>query len=30
MTDSENIVFLNGKLRPESQVGIPIRDRGFI
>ena len=30
MADSENIVFFNGQLRPESQVGIPIRDRGFI
>ena len=27
---AENIVFFNGELRPESQVGIPIRDRGFI
>ena len=27
---SENIVFFNGELKPESQVGIPIRDRGFI
>ena len=30
MAESENIVFFNGQLRPESQVGIPIRDRGFI
>ena len=30
MAQSENIVFFNGQLRPESQVGIPIRDRGFI
>lgn len=26
----ENIVFFNGKLLPEREVGIPIRDRGFI
>ena len=30
MTDTEPIVFLNGSLVPESQAGIPIRDRGFI
>ena len=30
MAQTENIVFFNGQLRPESQVGIPIRDRGFI
>ena len=30
MAQSEPIVFLNGKLLPESQAGIPIRDRGFI
>ena len=30
MSESENIVYFNGQLRPESQVGIPIRDRGFI
>ena len=30
MATSENIVFFNGRLRPESQVGIPIRDSGFI
>ena len=30
MTPSENIVFFNGRLLPESQVGIPIRDAGFI
>ena len=30
MAASENIVFFNGRLRPESQVGIPIRDSGFI
>ena len=26
----ENIAFFNGQLLPESKVGIPIRDRGFI
>lgn len=30
MAASENIVFFNGWLRPESQVGIPIRDSGFV
>ena len=30
MTQNEPIVFLNGELVPESQAGIPIRDRGFI
>ena len=30
MSQSEPIVFLNGELVPESQAGIPIRDRGFI
>lgn len=30
MTGNEPIVFLNGALTPESQAGIPIRDRGFI
>ena len=30
MTPSESIVFFNGRLLPESQVGIPIRDSGFI
>ena len=30
MAETEPIVFLNGKLVPESQAGIPIRDRGFI
>jgi branched-chain amino acid aminotransferase len=30
MTQNEPIVFLNSKLIPESQAGIPIRDRGFI
>lgn len=28
--NDEPIVFLNGALMPESQAGIPIRDRGFI
>ena len=30
MSPGEPIVFLNGELIPESQAGIPIRDRGFI
>ncbi len=30
MPETEPIVFLNGELVPESQAGIPIRDRGFI
>ena len=30
MSQNEPIVFLNGELIPESQAGIPIRDRGFI
>ena len=30
MSQNEPIVFLNGELMPESQAGIPIRDRGFI
>lgn len=30
MAQTGNIVFFNGELRPESEVGIPIRDRGFI
>ena len=30
MAETELIVFLNGELVPESQAGIPIRDRGFI
>lgn len=30
MAETEPIVFLNGELVPESQAGIPIRDRGFI
>ena len=30
MSQNEPIVFLNGELVPESQAGIPIRDRGFI
>ena len=30
MAQQGNIVFFNGELRPESEVGISIRDRGFI
>lgn len=30
MAQNEPIAFLNGQLVPESQAGIPIRDRGFI
>ena len=30
MAETEPTVFLNGELVPESQAGIPIRDRGFI
>ena len=30
MPETGPIVFLNGELVPESQAGIPIRDRGFI
>ena len=30
MAQNEPICFLNGELVPESQAGIPIRDRGFI
>ena len=30
MTDKEPIVYFNGELKPESQVGISIRDRGYI
>ncbi len=30
MSQTEPIVFLNGELVPESEAGIPIRDRGFI
>jgi branched-chain amino acid aminotransferase len=30
MSQPQNIVFFNGELRPESEVGIPIRDRGYI
>ena len=26
MAKDDNIVFFNGELRPENQVGIPIRD----
>ena len=30
MPDPENIVYFNGELKPEKDVGISIRDRGFI
>ena len=30
MVQAEPIVFFNGELKPESQVGISIRDRGYI
>jgi len=30
MSQVENIVFFNGELKPESQVGISIRDRGYL
>jgi branched-chain amino acid aminotransferase len=30
MTQAETIVFFNGELKPESQVGISIRDRGYL
>jgi len=30
LPESENVVFLNGELRPESQAGISIRDRGYL
>lgn len=30
MPQNEPVAFLNGQLVPESQAGIPIRDRGFI
>ena len=30
MAQNEPVAFLNGQLVPESQAGIPIRDRGFI
>ncbi len=30
MTPTENIVYFNGELKPESQVGISIRDRGYL
>ena len=30
MADNGNIVFFNGELKPENEVGIPIRDMGFI
>jgi len=30
MAQAEPIVFFNGELKPESQVGISIRDRGYL
>ena len=30
MSQSQTIAFFNGELKPESEVGIPIRDRGYI
>ena len=30
MAETEPIVFFNGELKPESQVGISIRDRGYL
>ena len=30
MTQQEPIVYLNGELKPESQAGISIRDRGYL
>ena len=30
MVQAEPIVFFNGELKPESQVGISIRDRGYL
>lgn len=30
MATNETIVFFNGELKPESQVGISIRDRGYL
>ncbi len=30
MSQQQNVVFFNGELKPESEVGIPIRDRGYI
>ena len=30
MLHRENVVYFNGELRPEKDVGISIRDRGFI
>ena len=29
-SSQENVVFFNGQILPEKDVGIPIRDRGFI
>lgn len=30
MTPTDNIVYFNGELKPESQVSISIRDRGYL
>ncbi len=30
MTPTENIAYFNGELKPESQVSISIRDRGYL
>ena len=30
MTQGEPVVFFNGEIKPESQVGISIRDRGYL
>ena len=30
MTQAEPVVFFNGEIKPESQVGISIRDRGYL
>lgn len=30
MAQQDNIVFFNGELKPESEVGISIRDRGYL
>ena len=30
MADNDNVVYLNGRVIPESEAGISIRDRGFV
>ena len=30
MVTKETVVYFNGELKPESQVGISIRDRGYL